>query len=92
MGQVRGILQGADKQFLLSANFSNPAILDQRVGYISKCRLNSLLILSERVFALCLLEVDIRLQSTGGKDRLRNLRNEGPSLLGPLNKFDSELL
>src|SRR5882762_2502868 len=78
MGQARGILQGTDQQFLLSANFPNPAILDQRVGYIPKCRLNSLLILSERVLALCLLEVDIRLQSTGGKDRLCNLRNEGP--------------
>src|SRR5882724_1685260 len=78
MGQARGILQGTDKQFLLSANFSNPAILDQRVRYLPKCSLNSLLILSERVLAFCLLEVDVRLQPTGRKDWLRNLRNEGP--------------
>src|SRR5882672_2246913 len=79
MGQTRGIPQGTDQQFLLSANFSYSAILDQRVRDVAKRRLNSLLILRERVLALGLFKIDIRLQSTGGKDRLRNLGNEAPS-------------
>src|SRR6267143_7253921 len=78
MRQARGILQGTNQQFLLRSNFSYAPILNQSVGHITKRHLNSLLILSERVFALCLLKIDIRLQSTGGKDRLRNLRNEVP--------------
>ena len=69
MGQARGILQGTDKQFLLSADLSYASVLDQSVGHIAKCRLDSLLILSERELALSLFEVDIRLKSTSSKDR-----------------------
>ena len=78
MCQPRSVLQGTDQQFLLSANLSYAPVLDQRVGHVAEGRLDSLLILRERELALSLLEVDIRLQLTGGKDRLRNLGNESP--------------
>src|SRR5260370_13180547 len=79
MSQTRGISQGTDQQFLLSANFSYAPILDQSVGHIAKRRLDSLLILRERVLALSLFKVDARLKSTGGKNRLGDLGNENPS-------------
>src|ERR1700694_6037146 len=78
MGQTRGISQRTNKQFLLSANFSDAPVLNQSVGHIAKRRLDSLLILRKRVRALSLFKIDIRLKSTSSKDRLCDLGNESP--------------
>src|SRR5258705_745421 len=87
MGQSRGILQGTHQQFLLSANFSYSSILGQSVGHITKRCLNGLLILCEDVLPLGLFKIDIRLESTSRKDRLRDLGNESPGATGPAKQI-----
>src|SRR5579872_900493 len=51
---------------------------DQRVGYFGEGRLNRFLVLDQRAFPLGFGQLHVGLEAAGGKDRLRDLRNEAP--------------
>src|SRR5262245_21510140 len=49
IGKSRPILQGLNEQFALSANFSDLAVRDERIGNIAKGRLDRFLVIHNQV-------------------------------------------
>ncbi len=76
IGEALAIFERRHKSFLFEARFARPLMRDQRVGYVGKSSLDRSFISNKRLVVLRLGEADVRPETAGGEDRLRELRDE----------------
>ena len=87
IGEPLAIFEHPHQSFLFEARFARPLMSDQRVGYVGKSSLDRSFISNKRLVALRLGEADVRPETAGGEDRLRELRDEAPRPIRPGKKI-----
>jgi hypothetical protein len=87
IGEPLAIFERRYQSFLFEARFACPLMSDQRVGYVGKSGLDRSFISNKRLVALRLGEADVRPETAGGEDGLRELRDEAPRSIGPGKKI-----
>src|SRR5579871_853937 len=82
VGEPFAVFERFHQRFLMLAALAYALMRDQSVGYFAERRLNRLLIVDQRAFALRLGEFYVLPQAARRENRLRNIGNERPGAMG----------